>query len=110
MKTIIIGLGNPFLSDDGVGIIVANEIKKLLVNQNLNGHNIAVTTASVGGLRLMEMMVGFDRAILIDSLVTGGRPGTIQRMTLSDLSAAAAHSTLPLPTMQICQRPLPPVA
>ncbi|NIN64428.1 MAG: peptidase M52, partial [Anaerolineae bacterium] len=33
--------------------------------------DITVTEACVGGLRLMELMVGYDRVILIDAIVRG---------------------------------------
>ena len=103
MKTIIIGLGNPYLSDDGVGIVVSREIEKVLAAQNFNDHGVVVTEASVGGLRLMEMMVGYDQAILIDSLVSDGQPGTVRCLTLADLeimpptqhSASAHDANLP---------------
>jgi hydrogenase maturation protease len=53
-----------------------------------------------GGLRLMERLVGYDRAIVIDAIQTGGRPGTIHRLTPDDIPtqrSASAHD-LNLPT------------
>ena len=100
MKTLVIGLGNPILTDDGVGVKVAYEVDEIL--NNLNHDGIDVKEASVGGLRLMEEMVGYDRVILIDAIMKpgGGNPGTIHRMTLDDLRkisptqhSACAHDT-----------------
>lgn len=95
MKTLIVGLGNPILSDDGVGVKVAFAVEEALANQ-ANG-DIHVTEACVGGLRLMEMLVGYDRAILIDALKlrNGSSPGTIHQMTLDDLReiSPTQHST-----------------
>ena len=86
MKTLVIGLGNPILTDDGVGVKVAYAIEDALAARP--DDEITVTEASVGGLRLMEMMVGYDRVILIDALTLGDAPpGFIQRMTLPDLEA-----------------------
>jgi hydrogenase maturation protease len=87
MKTLIIGLGNPILTDDGVGVKVAYAVQQELA---LEGHNgVTVTEASVGGLRLMEMMEGYDRVILVDAIQTaGGQPGTIHRLTLDDIASA----------------------
>ena len=49
---------------------------------------IDVTEASVGGLRLMEMMIGYDRVIIIDALTTvDAPPGTIHHLDLSELEA-----------------------
>jgi len=95
MKTIIIGLGNPILTDDGVGVLCALEIEKLLSFEIQA--DIDVTEASVGGIRLMETMVGYDRAIIIDAIMSknGHKPGTIQILTLDDLRniSPTQHST-----------------
>jgi hydrogenase maturation protease len=99
MKTIVIGLGNPILTDDGVGVKVAYAVDKTL--KISSGPDITVTEASVGGLRLMELLVGYDRAIIIDAITTrNGEPGRVHRLTLEDLEAisptqhsASAHDT-----------------
>lgn len=85
MKTLIVGLGNPILTDDGVGVRVALAVERLL--NDVVGNDITVAEASVGGLRLMEMMIGYDRVILIDALIRQNmhRPGAIRRLTLQDL-------------------------
>ncbi|MBC8332640.1 MAG: hydrogenase maturation protease [Anaerolineae bacterium] len=99
-KIIVIGLGNPILTDDGVGVKVAYDVEKAL-GANIPT-NLTITEASVGGLRLMELLVGYDRVILIDALLTnnGHEPGTIHQMTLADLRhisptqhSASAHDT-----------------
>jgi len=84
-KTLVIGLGNPILTDDGVGVKVAYEVEKALLSQNRQ--DIDVTEASAGGLRLMEAMIGYDRVILVDALLrsNGNVPGTLHRMDLDDL-------------------------
>ncbi|MEZ4646079.1 MAG: hydrogenase maturation protease [Chloroflexota bacterium] len=100
MKTLVVGLGNPILTDDGVGVRVAYEIEQRLSSEAQKA--IHVIEASVGGLRLMEMMVGYDKAIIIDALFgqNGETPGKIRRLTLADLRAlsptqhsASAHDT-----------------
>jgi hydrogenase maturation protease len=100
MRTIIVGLGNPILTDDGVGVKVAYEIEDRLGTDI--PVNLTITEASVGGLRLMELLEGYDRAIIIDAIQTsnGHRPGTIYKMTLDDLReisptqhSASAHDT-----------------
>ena len=100
MRTLVIGLGNPFLTDDGVGVLVANQVQEQL-SPELN-KNVTVIEASVGGLRLMETMTGYDKVILIDAIMhgSGSEPGKIQRLTLEDLGSisptqhsASAHDT-----------------
>jgi hydrogenase maturation protease len=64
MKTLILGLGNPLLKDDSVGLRVAQEVETLIPE----GMGIEVGLDYWGGLRLMERMIGFDRAIIIDAI------------------------------------------
>jgi hydrogenase maturation protease len=90
MRTLVLGLGNPLLGDDAVGLKVA-----ALVRERLDGTpGIDVAQEEAGGLRLMERMTGYDRAVLVDAAVTGGTPGEIRRLGPDDLPTqrtAAAH-------------------
>ncbi len=115
MKTLVVGLGNPYLTDDGVGVRVAYELEKVLGNWRLGSDGVElenpnpyadvhITEASVGGLRLMELMIGYDRVIIADAYTKPGKrqPGRIHRLTLDELrqvtptqhSASAHDATL----------------
>ena len=75
-KTLILGLGNSLLSDDGVGLTIATELKN-----RLNKSDITVMETSVAGLSLLDLLVGYDRAIIIDAIQTlDGKPGQIYRL------------------------------
>lgn len=74
-KTVIIGMGNPQLSDDGVGIAVAHAVAERLQPCM----NLTVTELHTGGIRLMEAMAGFKRAVVVDAMLSGAAPGTVQR-------------------------------
>ncbi len=96
MKTLVIGLGNPILGDDGVGWRVAEEIAR----RTLNLPELEVDCVSLGGLSLMERLTGHERVILVDSMFTGKNPvGTISQFTLGDMPdlasghSASAHDT-----------------
>jgi len=96
MKTLIIGLGNPILTDDGVGVKVARLLEEKI---NLTAHpGLEITEASAGGLRLMEAVLDFDRVILIDAYYLHPertKPGKIHRLNLDDLRGVSPtqHST-----------------
>lgn len=82
LKTIIIGLGNPILSDDGVGPRVAAELENVLAGED----RISVVEANVGGLGLVDLMAGFERVILVDAVRTAhGKPGGIHRLDAAAL-------------------------
>lgn len=73
--TVIIGMGNRLLSDDGVGYAVA-----VAVAERLKGRlNLTVTELQVGGIRLMEAMAGFRRAVVVDAMLSGAPAGTLLR-------------------------------
>lgn len=95
MKTLVIGLGNSILRDDSVGLRVAQALRPLLADRP----DIAVEEDERGGLRLMERMVGFDRVIVIDAIVTGAAPGTLHRLPSTGRptrrSASAHDADLP---------------
>jgi hydrogenase maturation protease len=95
---LVLGLGNPILGDDGVGWRVVEEFEKRLKYENPleqsetqkplkpNPLEIEIDYQSVGGLALMERMVGYDQVILVDAITTGSaQPGTVKMMRLADL-------------------------
>lgn len=97
MKTLVLGLGNPILRDDGVGIHVVQRLRPLLAHDQA----VEVDEDFWGGLRLMERMIGFDRAIIIDAICTRRKePGTLLRLGAGDIPtqrSASAHD-VNLPT------------
>jgi hypothetical protein len=76
--TIIIGLGNPIVSDDSVGVCAARRLDKVKeVREVADVHEVYA-----GGLRLLDVLVGYKRAIIIDAMQTGIQPGTVRRSAL----------------------------
>jgi hydrogenase maturation protease len=71
----IIGLGNELLSDDGAGIRVVQELKKRLADTSITFEEIAV-----GGLELLDFIVGTRECIIVDAITSGVQPaGTLYR-------------------------------
>ncbi|MFZ5831135.1 MAG: hydrogenase maturation protease [Planctomycetota bacterium] len=96
MKTLILGLGNPIVSDDSVGLRVAEVLRARLADRA----DVTVDVDHWGGLRLMEHLQGFDRAVVIDAIQTGAEPGTIHHLKPHDIAtqrSASAHD-VNLPT------------
>lgn len=95
-RTLVLGLGNDILTDDAVGLHVARELKSILAGRP----EITVDEDCWGGLRLMERLAGFDRAIIIDAIQSGGQPGTVRILSPKDIPtqhSASAHD-VNLPT------------
>ena len=77
------GMGNPILSDDAVGIRLARDIGRRLAGTP----GLAVLEeCSFGGLNIVEIMQEYDRMIITDSIRTrGGKPGDWCRFTAREL-------------------------
>lgn len=89
MRTLVLGLGNPILRDDTVGVLVAEAVRAAIAPQPRSP--AVVETAAVGGLALMEQLIGYERAILVDALCRPGQPpGKVLRLTLDDLRSLQA--------------------
>jgi hydrogenase maturation protease len=74
MKTLLLGMGNPILCDDAVGIRLARAIAERLGPRP--GLEV-VEECCVGGLNLVDVMAGYERVVVLDSIMTeGGVPGT----------------------------------
>jgi hydrogenase maturation protease len=65
MKTLVLGMGNPILSDDGVGLFIARSL-----NGELEG--VDVIAADVSGLNLLDLIQGYDQLFVIDALINEG--------------------------------------
>lgn len=96
MKTLVLGLGNPLLRDDSIGLRVVQELRARLGDKP----DIEVDEDYWGGLRLMERMIGFDRAIIIDAIQTDAEPGTIHLLSPNDIPTVRSSSAhdMNLPT------------
>ena len=91
MKTLVVGIGNLLASDDAAGVRVAEQVRERLGSIE----ETEVVDGSLSGLGLIELMSGYERVIVIDSIQTGdGRPGTIHRMSESDLPAGRSPAIL----------------
>lgn len=83
-RTLVIGLGNSILTDDGVGIAAARALRARLAHAL--GDDLAVVETEVGGFGLIETMAGWERVYLIDAVAFDGVPaGTLLRIDPGDL-------------------------
>jgi len=87
MNTLILGIGNLILTDDGVGIKIAQKL-------NEERPELEVVETGEAGLTLLDLIVGYDRLIIIDSIKTGqGKPGQVYKLELEDLKPAMDFSS-----------------
>lgn len=72
-ETLVLGVGNLLLKDEGVGIHVI----KALENEKLPAH-VHLMDGGTGGLHLLSWLQGYDRIIMIDATLDNNLPGTVR--------------------------------
>lgn len=77
---VILGIGNILLSDEGVGVHVANELMKMELPPN-----ISVVEGGTDGFRLLNVITEADRLIVIDAVKGGAASGSIYRFDIDEV-------------------------
>ena len=80
-KTMVLGVGNLLLSDEGVGVHVVRKLMEMALPPR-----VEVVDGGVRGLGLMGTVAGADCLIVIDAVRGGGPPGSIYRFDVEDLT------------------------
>ncbi len=75
-KTLVLGLGNVIMGDEGVGVHVVRELEKHTMPAG-----VECLDGGTGGFILLEPLQNADRIILIDAASDGNPPGTVTRTT-----------------------------
>lgn len=87
MRSLVLGLGNEIAGDDAVGILVARAIR-----EEAQGR-ADVVESSASGMALIEVLAGYDRAVIVDAIRTGRNPpGTITEVPLERVGHVVAPS------------------
>lgn len=90
MKTLVLGIGNPILGDDGVGVRVVEAL-----THRIGDGDIEVRAANTDGLGLLELILGYDRLILVDALMSEGvEAGKVYRLKLEAIEPSAPSVSL----------------
>ena len=87
MKVLILGIGNPILTDDAVGILVVRELGDV---------NADVEEASIGGHLLLDLIRGYDKVIIVDAVQDIDKerePGTIIMLQENDIKGTLHSSS-----------------
>ena len=89
-NTLILGIGNDILTDDGIGPKLVSEIKSKRIPGNIDYRNIFI-----GGLDILEMIQGYRKVIFIDAIITKeGVPGTVYHFKPEDFKETIHLSNL----------------
>jgi len=81
VKTALVGFGNPCHGDDGIGPAAARRIYQRLPNPE----NITLLELATSDFGVMEALIGYQRAVIIDALVDETADvGTLRRLELPE--------------------------
>lgn len=81
-KTLILGLGNILMQDEGVGVRVVEAMRDVPLPSGVD-----LLDGGTAGLSLLELMEGYDRVIVVDAVEAGAEPGAIFKFRPEDLAA-----------------------
>ena len=75
MNTLVLGMGNLLLCDEGVGVHVARALSQCELPSN-----VSVVEAGTAFLDVLSDIERADRILLIDAMEGGGAPGSVYRV------------------------------
>ena len=77
-------MGNTILCDDGIGVYVTKAAA-----ERCQRDDVDFVEASVGGLRLLDVIGGYERIVMVDAIQTpDGKPGDVYRLHPNDVRAS----------------------
>lgn len=78
--TRIIGIGNPLMADDGIGIKIIHELQKQELPKN-----VELIDGGCGGFKLLPLFTDCQQLIIVDAADFAAKPGSIKILTNKDL-------------------------
>ncbi|MBT8764438.1 hydrogenase maturation protease [Desulfohalobiaceae bacterium Ax17] len=77
-KNLVLGIGNPLLTDDRAGIEVVEEIVR-------EGLPVDTEILYTVGFEVIDKVLGYESVIVVDASKLGHSPGTIVQASLDDI-------------------------
>jgi hydrogenase maturation protease len=88
-ETAVIGLGNPLLRDEGIGIVLLEELRK----EGAFSGTVEGIDAGTSSFSILHLLPGRKKAVFLDCAFMGLEPGTIARFTPEQVRSANAFSS-----------------
>ena len=89
--TAIIGMGNPLMSDEGIGIHVIARLQQTILADRTD-----ILDLGTSGMRALHELEGRDVVVFVDCALMGTEPGTIRRFTPEDVETKKIQPRLSL--------------
>lgn len=79
MKIVVVGLGNPVLTDDAAGIRISEALREKIANKIPGSVTVQIFQDEVGGWDIIDLAEGFDILILVDAMTDPAlKPGELK--------------------------------
>lgn len=85
-ETVVIGLGNPLMTDEGIGVWLISE----LLRQKADFPRVGFYDLGTSGTRVLHTIAGKNKAVFVDCALMGEKPGTIRRFTPEEVMSVKA--------------------
>ncbi|MBN2603747.1 MAG: hydrogenase maturation protease [Candidatus Thermoplasmatota archaeon] len=89
-RVAVIGLGNPFRKDDGIGIKILDYIK---LKKNILSGGIEIIDGGTGGMNLLHLITKFDLVFIIDAVNFNKKIGEIEIFDAKNLKSVKPFIT-----------------
>jgi len=105
-KDIVLGLGNPLMSDEGIGIHLIEQLSVLKKNFS----HVDFIDAGTAGISILHLIANRRKAIIIDCAKMQTAPGTIRRFSpqqvesIKTLTHYSCHEVDILQIVGICRQ------
>ncbi len=96
-ETIVLGLGNPLMGDEGIGI----KLIEMLQSASGDFPEADFVDAGTGGMSLLHLISGRRKAVIIDCCIMGETPGTIKQFTPDQVNTVKQLTHLSLHEVDI---------
>jgi hydrogenase maturation protease len=90
-RTLVLGLGNPLMGDDGAGIAALDRLRQ---DWDLPDE-VELVDGGTWGMNLLPLLEAHDDVILLDAIDSGSRPGSLALLRREDLPRYFAHKLSP---------------
>lgn len=84
VKTLVVGLGNILLRDEGIGVWVADALRRQFEFPPV----VTILEGGTLGLDLLPRLEGIERLLVIDAVKLGRGPGEMARLDGDEVAAA----------------------
>jgi hydrogenase maturation protease len=88
IKTLVLGIGNIILRDDGIGPAIIRELEQFPCPPN-----VLLKTTNLSGMQLLDVVIGYDILIIVDAMQSSAKPGGIRWLKTEDFQSRAHTSS-----------------